>query len=157
MKKLIIVALVLALLLPAAALSDLPDISGLSYDELVQLKDQINLAMWKSQEWQEVTVPVGVWEIGKDIPVGEWDISVASDAPDAWGTIIYCDKLDASGLGANQLYCKIFHYEQLFSKNSGTSLRTSIVIDFKPGTFLIIDYGDMLFTPSTGKPSLSFK
>ena len=157
MKKLITIILILALALPALALADLPDISGLSYDELVQLKDRINLAMWNSQEWQEVIVPVGVWEIGKDIPVGEWDISVASDSPNAWGTIIYCDKLDGSGLGANQLYCKIYHYEQLFSKNYENALRTSITIDFKPGTFLIVDYGDMLFTPPIGKPSLGFK
>lgn len=63
MKK--IFALLLALfLLPAFSLADIPDISGLSYDELVQLNNQINLAMWNSEEWQEVTVPPGTYQIG---------------------------------------------------------------------------------------------
>ena len=149
--------LLVLVLLPVVSLADLPDLSGLSYDELVQLRDQINLAIWNSQEWQEVTVPVGVWVVGEDIPIGYWTISVASDSPDAWGTVIYCDKLDASGLGANQLYCKIYHYEQLFSKNTETSLNKSVNIDCKPGTFIIVDYGSMLFTPYSGKPDLGFK
>ena len=46
-------------LLPVFSLADLPDLSGLSYDELVQLRDQINLAIWNSEEWEEVSVPSG--------------------------------------------------------------------------------------------------
>ena len=132
-------------------------LSSLSYEKLLELKNQINLLMWKSQKWQEVTVPTGVWEVGKDIPVGKWNISIASDSPDAWGTVVYCDKLDGSGLGANPLYCKIYHYEQLFSKTTDTSLCKSIDIDCQEGTYIIIDYGSMLFTPSIGKPDLGFK
>ena len=55
MKKLLTIILILALAVPAAAFADLPDISNLSYDELIQLKDSINLAICNSQEWQEVT------------------------------------------------------------------------------------------------------
>ena len=62
-------------LLPVVSFADLPDLSGLSYDELVQLRDKINLAIWNSEEWQEVTVPIGVWVVGEDIPVGHWSIS----------------------------------------------------------------------------------
>ena len=64
MKKLLTIILILALAVPAAALADLPDISSLSYDELIQLKDQLNLAIWNSQEWQEVEVPAGTYQIG---------------------------------------------------------------------------------------------
>ena len=77
MKKLITVILLLALVLPVVSLADLPDISNLTYDELVQLKDQINLAMWNCEEWQEVTVPAGVWVVGEDIPVAHWSISLS--------------------------------------------------------------------------------
>ena len=53
MKKL--VALVLAIVLSAGiALAEGIDLSGMSYDELVALKDRINLAMWQSDEWQMV-------------------------------------------------------------------------------------------------------
>ena len=68
--------------LPLVSLADLPDLSGLSFDELVLLRDQLNLAIWNSKEWQEVKVPIGVWKIGDDIPVGKWTISAASDDPD---------------------------------------------------------------------------
>ncbi len=35
------------------------DLSHMSFEDLVTLKDQINLAIWNSKEWQEVTVPQG--------------------------------------------------------------------------------------------------
>ena len=34
--------LLVLVLLPVISLADLPDLSGLSYDELVQLRDRIN-------------------------------------------------------------------------------------------------------------------
>lgn len=78
MKKLVSFFLT-ALLLFSAASADPVDLSGLSFDELVALRDQINLAIWNSQEWQEVTVPAGIWQVGKDIPAGHWSIRVAAE------------------------------------------------------------------------------
>ena len=73
MKKL--VAQFPAIVLAAGfALAEGIDLSGMSYDELVALKDRINLAMWQSDEWQEVTVPQGVWKVGEDIPAGHWTV-----------------------------------------------------------------------------------
>ena len=66
----IILAFVLVLTLAPAAFADV-DLSGMSFDELVALKDQINLALWNSADWQEVTVPQGVWQVGADIPAGK--------------------------------------------------------------------------------------
>ena len=43
MKKLITIILILALALPALALADLPDISGLSFEELTQLKKKLKV------------------------------------------------------------------------------------------------------------------
>ena len=66
------------------------DLSALTYNELVALKDQINLAMWNSQEWQEVEVPKGVYVIGEDIPVGKWTIKAADgiSAFVCWGDVL---------------------------------------------------------------------
>lgn len=158
MKKLIIVALVLALLLPAAALSDLPDISGLSYDELVQLKEQINLAMWKSQEWQEVTVPAGVWEIGKDIPEGHWRITLAFE--DQLGYLVYTDRLDEYGKDVTYGW-KGWHGSICNKKHKDGSLRMpeypeEADIDMKSGMYFI-NKAPVIFTPYTGKPDLGFK
>ena len=80
MKKIyaLILAAVILLAIPTVAFAtsgklDI-DLSKLSYEELVELKDQINLAIWQSKEWEEVEVPQGIWEVGKDIPEGKWTI-----------------------------------------------------------------------------------
>lgn len=71
MKKVVclLCALIVALSACAYAANDL---LGLSFEELLQKQEQINLALWASDGWQEVEVPVGVYFVGKDIPVGTW-------------------------------------------------------------------------------------
>ena len=149
--------LLVLLLIPAFALSDLPDLSGLSFDELIQLRQQIDLALWSADEWQEVVVPVGVWKVGEDIPVGKWTISVASDNPEASIYIMFCDKLDASGHeadfnGAFRYYTVIRHQD-----SPDDSDPASVDLDCRKGNYIIIEYGSARFTPYTGKPSLGFK
>jgi hypothetical protein len=157
MRKLITMLLIAALLLPALALADLPDISGLSYDELVQLKDKINLAMWNSEKWQEVTVPAGVWTVGEDIPVGHWSISLSPDVSSSWASITYCDLLDASGTDAgNRFDCDIYAYLDVAGPTNDNYPKV-IDLDLKPGTYIIIGHGSVVFTPYQGKPSLGFK
>ncbi len=68
------------------------DLSGMSYEELVVLKDRINLAMWECDEWQEVTVPEGVWTVGEDIPAGHWTIRAAGKQD--YFYIWYCDDVN---------------------------------------------------------------
>ena len=158
MKKLITLLLILALALPALALADLPDLSGLSYDELVELKDKINLAMWKSQEWQEVTIPVGVWEIGKDIPEGHWSIRCGCE--DEMSFIVYTDRLDEYGKNITYGW-KGVHVTICNKKHKDGSLRMpeypeETDIEMKSGMYLIVD-APLIFTPYTGKPSLGFK
>lgn len=157
MKKMIIAALILALLLPATALSDLPDISGLSYDELVQLKDRINLAMWNSKEWQEVTVPIGVWKVGEDIPLGHWSISISPTTSSKWASIEYCDRLNEAGTDAgNRFSCIIYDYLNVATSDNDNYPQT-IDIDLKPGTYIIIGHASVVFTPYAGKQPLGFK
>ncbi len=157
MKKLFALLLVL-IALPAAALGDLPDISGLSYTELVQLKDQINLAMWNSQEWQEVTVPPGIYEIGKDIPAGHWSmIATKGDGP---VSVIYASALAKDG---HQVDFTADNYGYIAedvcdpaSEYYDASCKTIIDFDLKAGFFLQIE-STLIFTPYAGKPDLGFK
>ena len=156
MKKLLSVFLAL-MLLPAVAFSDLPDLSGLSYDELVQLRDRINIAMWNSEEWQEVTVPIGVWVVGEDIPVGHWSISLSPESSSQWASIKYCDLLDSSGTDAgNRFDCKIYAYLDVAAPTND-KYPQKIDLDLKPGTFIIIGHASVVFTPYSGKPNLGFK
>ena len=154
MRKLIAIVLILAVLLPAAAFADLPDISGLSYDELVQLKNMINLAMWNSQEWQEVTVPAGTWKIGEDIPAGHWAISIVGHG---LTTVWYCEQVDE--LGGPVCWGAKYKYKPVASEDFEAFNETyDHIIDFDvvDGWYLCFDKA-VVFTPYTGKPDLGFK
>ena len=154
MKKLITLLLIAALLLPAAALADLPDISGLTYDELVQLKDQINLAMWNSEEWQEVTVPAGVWKVGESIPAGHWDIRIVGHG---MTTVWYCEQVDE--VGDPVCWGAKYKYKYLTSEDFNAFNETyNHVVDFdvQDGWYLIFDK-EVTFSTYTGKPDLGFK
>ena len=156
MKKVFILILVLAML-PIVALADLPDISNLSFDELVALRDKINLAMWESEEWEEVTVPIGVWVVGEDIPAKHWSISLSPNASAKWASVKYCDLLNAAGTDAgNRFDCKIYAYLDVGSPTNDKYPQV-IDLDLQPGTFLIIGNASVVFTPYSGKPSLGFK
>jgi len=156
MKKMFCLLLVLVLV-PFSVLADIPDISALSYAELVELKNQINLAMWNSQEWQEVIVPIGVWTVGEDIPVSHWSISMAPGSTRKWVSVTYCDLLNEAGTDAgNQFYCKIYSYQTIGSDDNENYPKT-IDLDLKPNTYIIIEKGAVMFTPYTGKPDLGFK
>lgn len=159
MKKLFVIFLIFTILLPAAALADLPDISGLSYDELVQLKDQINLAMWNSEEWQEVTVPAGVWTIGEDIPEGYWTVTPKDCIMSFW----YGDKLNETKTGAGSGWSYdtgvVVTLNGRIKKDGSWKYPDEmhqVSIDMKTGMYVVLQYA-CIFTPYSGKPDLGFK
>lgn len=82
MKRIVALLLVLVLFVPVA-FSEI-SLDGLSFSELVALKERIELAIWKSEEWQEVTVPAGVWKVAEDIPAGQWTVKCASGWRSTW-------------------------------------------------------------------------
>lgn len=156
MKKLLTVILILAMILPAAALADLPDISGLSYDELVELKDQINIAMWNSKEWQEVTVPVGIWKVGEDIPEGRWSITITPDTNAKWASIKYCDRLNETGTDAGNMFlCDVYEHLDVAAQDN-ERYPQFIDITVKSGMYIVIGNAPVVFTPYAGKPDLGF-
>lgn len=156
MKK--VCLLVLALVLVGCLAFAEVDLSGMSYDELVALKDQINLAIWNSQEWQEVTVPVGVWKVGEDIPAGHWTITVAPDGPTNWAYISIGTALDQTGKAIDIMATEYYYSEGI--KLAGSDAIPNLEqIDYElnDGAYVIVDYSDVIFVPYAGKPSLGFK
>ena len=75
MKKVFTFILILIVLF-SVALAENIDLSSLSYGELISLINQAQLEIMKSDKWQEVEVPPGTYIVGKDIPAGQWTISV---------------------------------------------------------------------------------
>ena len=152
-------ALLLVLLsLTGTVFADTIDLSGMTYKELVALKDQINLAIWNSQEWQEVTVPQGVWKVGEDIPAGHWTVVCA----DGWRytQISWGEKLDDDGesidwSGRFSLYNYVYNPKhKYYEVDDGV---TEYSFEARNGEYIIVESGSCVFMPYAGKPSLGFK
>lgn len=154
MKKLLSLFLT-ALLFCSSAAADPVDLSGMSFDELVALRDQLNLAIWNSQEWQEVTVPAGVWIVGQDIPAGHWSIRVAAKKDffyvSCFDALNEIEQRPASGARLVQQKIASPGYSAFGEINPESA---DLILEdgwfFKCG-------GSVIFTPYTGKPDLGFK
>lgn len=136
--------------------ADAFDFSGLSLAELAELQSRITLAMFETDEWQEVEVPQGVYKIGEDIPAGKWTIQPVNGGHTYvyWGDMLKPSGLSLSGSG------KIYEYANLYSKTHEwyrTDDRTEITFDMQDGQYFIVDMGVAVFTPYAGAPKLNFK
>ena len=136
--------------------ADAFDFSGLSLAELAELQSRITLAMFETDEWQEVEVPQGVYKIGEDIPAGKWTIRPVNGGHTYvyWGDMLKPSGLSLSGSG------KIYEYANLYSKTHEwyrTDDQTEITFDMQDGQYFIVDMGVAVFTPYAGAPKLNFK
>lgn len=78
MKKLIVLFITCFFILSTCSALAV-DLSSMSFSELLELQEEVSKALWASDEFQEVTVPVGLYEVGKEIPAGKWTLKKASD------------------------------------------------------------------------------
>lgn len=154
MKKVITICItfLLILTLAPAAFADV-DLSGMSFEELVALKDQINLAIWNSADWQEVEVPQGVWEVGADIPAGKWTIKAI---PGGNTYIKVGTELEDGGTDVHTKFTVDIYDPGHRGYKEGQKLSEG-TIDLEVGQYVCIDYANAIFTPYAGKPSLGFK
>ena len=159
MKKALALILICVMVIGTAYASDI-DLSGMTYDELVALKEKINLAMWNCQEWQEVEVPAGVWKIGRDIPEGHWTITPVDDI---YMNLCYFDKTNDSETDVGYGWDGINGYNKTLStkkKKDGTwkdnDSPHSVDLVMKDGWYLK-NNGTVIITPYSGKPDLGFK
>ena len=154
MKKLVSVLCILALVfaLAPAAFAEW-DLSGLSFDDLVALRDQAQRVMWESADWQEVEVPQGVWEVGADIPAGKWTIL---PTPFADTYIKIGNETQNSGTEVKSKVSQRIKDKDYKDFDASKDI-TSWNVDLEEGQFLQVSYGPCIFTPYAGKPSLGFK
>lgn len=161
MKKLIAILTIFVLLVSSAlAVSEADktiDLDLMTFTELVALRNKINMAIWNSQEWEEVTVPEGIWEIGADIPAGKWTIEAH---PKGQLTLTYGKELKEGGnkidyFGTSGGLWEIIYGEDHIFHSEGES--TSITLNLDNGWYLEIDGCSATFTPYAGAPAFQFK
>jgi hypothetical protein len=92
MKKATVLFLFLILLLALSPVSLAESkYDGFTFEQLQTEYLAILQAMWKTDAWQRVEVPAGVYEVGVEIPEGEWTISNSN-----YFTAVVGGKLDAT-------------------------------------------------------------
>lgn len=155
MRKVITICITLALVLSLApaAFADV-DLSGMTFDELVALRDQIDLAIWNSQEWQEVEVPQGLYKVGEDIPAGKWTIRAPYGEAN---TVKVGSQLDDNGTDVNFRGDYRMILGENYSGFAPSSACDFWTVDLREDQYVCIKDGPAVFTPYAGKPSLGFK
>ena len=155
MKKLISLLLTLCILLvPVLSLADSIDLSGMSLADLVKLQEQVTMAMWRTEEWQEVTVPAGLYTVGVEIPAGKWTITATPNA--SMEQVEIGSKLDDTGMGIS--WGGSYESNYLYGKQSWAydeSKMNSWDVTLTDGLYINLAAA-MIFTPYAG-PSFSFK
>lgn len=124
-----------------SALADV-DLSGMSFDELVALRNQIDQAIWASDGWQEVEVPSGVYIIGEDIPEGRWSIKCNGKGGGIY--TLYPDKESYLDNGLGYIAMKFFNGEDIMN----------VILD--NGQYLELSASTYTFSPMIGA-DLGFK
>ena len=76
MKKILCVLLILCIIPACVSASGL---SELTFDELRILQQTINEEIRSRPEWKSVEVPCGIYTVGKDIPAGEYSITMGKN------------------------------------------------------------------------------
>ena len=155
-----ICALIAALLLLASTAIAEMDLSAMSYEDLINLSEQVKLEIWIRAETKAVTVPAGYWEVGVDIPAGTYTIKCADyDINNAFKSACTVKWYKENPLTEKTVYQSgsviIYHPDSKFYKEGQTSEYT---MTFYNGMFIEIDdiYNQAVFYPNTGRQNLGF-
>lgn len=166
MKKSIVTILLVIILaiFYTSSFSEEISLSGMSYDELVKLKDKINLAIWNSMEWEEVVVPQGTWIVGEDIPAGHWTIKCSDNSTESlmlsqcqikWGFLKKNGSIDTnSSNGGSSTTIYVMNgraYKDGNITETNAMLQDGMRVEIREA------YGQAVFMPYSGKPSLGFR
>ncbi len=150
MKK--FVGLVLALILICSFAVAEVDLTGMTFDELIELRQKVDAAIFASDGWQEVSVPAGIYKIGEDIPAGKWVVTPAK------GSTAFIDlgkSIDDNGMEI----ADGFYNETITSESDSYAAYNNVrevTLDLQDGTYIEIDNSNVIFTPFKGH-NLGFK
>lgn len=149
--KRLLASFLAAILVFGCASADV-DLTGMSLEELVALRDQVDVAIAELLKGKIVVLPAGVYQVGKDIPAGHWSITASKDDNIfGWSVFTYCSELDSTGAQAgNRWTMDVYYSKQVRNPESDAAVSlTNIDIEIEDGNYIIIEYAPLIFTPST--------
>lgn len=127
------------------------DLTSLSFDELLAFRDQIMDEIIARDEWDNVLIPAGAYEIGVDIPKGTWTITAEP----------YSDPYVNIGNGINDTLTDFAdgciewaHLTGVYNSHYDSSDRESVTWNFSEGQYFISD-GPTIWTKAV-RPAFSF-
>jgi hypothetical protein len=155
MKRLL--TIILVMLFAGSAVAESIDLSSMTADELEALQEQITIELKERNGVQSVTVPIGVWKVGEDIPFGHWTITTSENAMYGWSSVVYCEALDETGKKPNVTGGGFYFHSQIKLPGSEASVASEAIdIDMQNDGYVIVEYGDVVFAPYEGAPDLGF-
>lgn len=150
--KRFIAFLLIVLFIPSVVFADY-DLSGMSFNELVNLRNEITTALFYSDEWSEIFVPGGFYQVGQGVPSGHWTITPYGES---YISVWYGDKANDSLTGAGYGWDIANGWAGILStkKNKDGSWkdhgeRHQLDIVLKDGWYVVFA-GDVVFTPYIG-------
>ena len=142
MKKLLAIVLIIAMLIPAACAEI--DLTGMSFNELRILYEQVQQALIDTKQGGTVKVGSGLFIVGKDIPSGKWSIT-AEEGGHVFLTVYKSfDETRNEGKG-------IFTYDWIYSpshRSYDEGDTTEMTVYLQDGYCVEITSGSVLFTPA---------
>ncbi len=156
MKRYLIFLVCLIMSVCFTAHADTIDLSGMTYDELIELIDEAQRQIMFSDYWQEVEVPQGEYLVGVDIPEGKWIVTACPQA------ISYVSqrRLTLYRFGI-ELQNEGFYDYIVNTQLTGVETPqyqnydwNFVRVDLASGDLFVVETGSVIFTPDKG---LGFK
>ena len=154
MKKVFCVLIVLAVLMGVAWAEGF-DLSALSFQELAALRDRAQLEMFSRAEWQEVTVPQGVYQVGVQIPAGTWTVTCKEGY---YTNVDWGEFLNENGQRIE--WKGRYHGGMAFNPDyrlTEPTEQTEYTFTVQDGDYIIVAKAPATFTPGASAPTFTFK
>ncbi|MBQ1215214.1 MAG: hypothetical protein IIX88_02660 [Firmicutes bacterium] len=135
MKKAILIVVMLIFVVSSAC-AEIPDISGLSSDELLSLIHEAEKILFSERLTEGVKVPPGVYVVGEDIPAGTYRIEIT----DGTGFYDIYDKPDG-----NYLYSGLSGSSYGVTELGKIILEDGNIVKFVNSTFVFYPYVGIIF------------
>lgn len=135
---LLIAIIIMLYSIPAFAGTENFDFTGLSFDELIKVQEKLNTAIWASDGWKEVTVPIGIHLVGRDVPEGRWCITPSD--PNVSAYIEYGSELDESGnsIKSSDTYCGL----------GKAPFQSYMIWNLVEGNYIEIKFSSVILSPA---------